>query len=109
MFKQDALGVAITFALTGVNDLKALKTEGRRIEQDLRALDGLSQVSLSGFPGEEIEVALRADQLTALNLTMAEVGAAIRAANIETTGGRLKTEREELVLTVALGGTTPPR
>ena len=98
VFKQEALGVAITFALTGVNDLKALKTEGRRIEQDLRALDGLSQVSLSGFPGEEIEVALRADQLTALNLTMAEVGAAIRAANIETTGGRLKTEREELVL-----------
>ena len=50
VFKQEAIGVAITFALTGVDDLRALKTEGRRIEQDLRALDGISQVSLSGFP-----------------------------------------------------------
>jgi len=98
VFKQEAIGVAITFALTGVDDLRALKTEARRIEQDLRALDGISQVSLSGFPGEEIEVALRADRLSELNLTIAEVGNAIRAANIETTGGRLKTDREELIL-----------
>ena len=98
VFKLEAIGVSITFALTGVEDLRALKTEARRIEQDLRALEGISQVSLSGFPGEEIEVALRADRLTELNLTIAEVGAAIRAANIETTGGRLKTDREELIL-----------
>lgn len=98
VFKQEAIGVAITFALTGVDDLRALKTEGRRIEQDLRALDGISQVSLSGFPGEEIEVALRAERLTELNLTIAEIGSAIRAANIESTGGRLKTDREELIL-----------
>ena len=98
VFKQESIGVAITFAITGVEDLRALKAEGRRIEQDLRALDGISQVSLSGFPGEEIEVALRADRLSELDLTIAEVGNAIRAANIETTGGRLKTDREELVL-----------
>jgi len=98
VFKQEAIGVAITFAVTGVEDLRALKLEARRIEQDLRALDGISQVSLSGFPGEEIEVALRADRLSELNLTIPEVGAAIRAANIETTGGRLKTDREELIL-----------
>ena len=98
VFKQESIGVAITFAVTGVDDLRALKREARRIEQDLRALDGISQVELSGFPGEEVEVALRADRLTELNLTIAEVGAAIRAANIETTGGRLKTEREELIV-----------
>ena len=98
VFKQESEGVAITFAVTGVDDLRALKREARRIEQDLRALDGISQVALSGFPGEEIEVALRADRLTELNLTIAEVGAAIRAANVETTGGRLKTDREEMVV-----------
>ncbi len=98
VFKQESIGVAITFAVTGVDDLRALKREARRIEQDLRALDGISQVELSGFPGEEVEVALRADRLTELNLTIAEVGAAIRAANIETTGGRLKTDREELIV-----------
>ena len=41
---------------------------------------------------------LDADRLTELDLTVTEVGAAIRAANIETTGGRLETEREELVI-----------
>ena len=98
VFKRESEGVAITFAVTGVDDLRALKREARRIEQDLRALEGISQVSLSGFPSEEIEVSMRADRLTELNLTIAEVGAAIRAANIETTGGRLKTEREELIV-----------
>jgi multidrug efflux pump subunit AcrB/outer membrane protein TolC len=98
VFKQEAIGVAITFAVTGVDDLRALKTEARRIEQDLRALDGISQVTLSGFPGEEIEVAIHADKLTELNMTLAEVSAAIRAANVETTGGRLKTAREELIV-----------
>jgi len=98
VFKQESEGVAITFAVTGVDDLRALKREARRIEQDLRALEGISQVSLSGFPGEEIEVAMRADRLTELNMTIAEVGAAIRSANIETTGGRLKTQREELIV-----------
>ena len=98
VFKRESDGLALTFAISGVDDLRALKRESRRIEQDLRALEGLSQVSLSGFPGEEIEVSMRADRLTELNLTIAEVGAAIRAANIETTGGRLKTEREELIV-----------
>ena len=98
VFKREAIGVAITFAVSGLDDLGALKREARRIEQDLRALEGISQVELSGFPGEEIEVGLDADRLTELDLTVTEVGAAIRAANIETTGGRLETEREELVI-----------
>ena len=74
VFKQESIGVSITFAVTGVDDLRALKTEARRIEQDLRALEGISQVSLSGFPGEEIEVTVQADRLSELNLTIGEVG-----------------------------------
>lgn len=98
VFKQDAVGVAFTFAVTGVDDLRILKQEARRIEQELRAVDGISQVLLSGFPDEEIEIRLREDRLAELNLTIAEVGNAIRSANIETTGGRLKTETEELII-----------
>ena len=33
VFKQESIGVSITFAVTGVDDLRALKTEARRIEQ----------------------------------------------------------------------------
>ncbi len=98
VFKQDAVGVAFSFAVVGVDDLQVLKQEARRIEQELRAVDGISQIQLSGFPDEEIEIRLRAEQMTELNLTIAEVANAVRAANIETTGGRLKTEAEELII-----------
>lgn len=98
VFKQDAVGVAFSFAVTGIDDLKVLKEEARRIEQELRSVDGISQIQLSGFPDEEIEIRLRADRLTELNLSIAEVANAVRSANLETTGGRLKTEGEELII-----------
>lgn len=98
VFKQDAVGVAFSFAVTGIDDLRVLKEEARRIEQELRAVDGISQIQLSGFPDEEIEIRLRADRLTELNLSIAEVAIAVRSANLETTGGRLKTEGEELII-----------
>ena len=98
VFKQDAVGVAFSFAVTGIDDLRVLKEEARRIEQELRAVDGISQIQLSGFPDEEIEIRLRADRLTELNLSIAEVANAVRSANLETTGGRLKTEGEELII-----------
>ena len=40
VFKQESIGVAITFAVTGVDDLRALKREARRHVQALLALDG---------------------------------------------------------------------
>lgn len=98
VYKQEAVGVAFSFAVTGIDDLHVLKQEARSIEQELRSVNGISQVLLSGFPEEEIEIRLRADRLAELNLTIAEVANAVRSANIETTGGRLKTESEELII-----------
>ena len=98
VFKQDAIGVAFSFAVTGVDDLQLLKQEARRIELELRSLEGISQVQLSGFPDEEIEIRLRQRALNELNLTVAEVANAVRNANIETTGGRLKMESEEVII-----------
>ncbi len=98
VFKQDAISVAFSFALIGVDDLKLLKEEARRIELELRAVEGISQVQLSGFPDEEIEVRLRQSDLNELNLTVAEVANAVRNANLEATGGRLKTPTEEVII-----------
>ena len=98
VFKQDAIGVAFSFAVTGVDDLQLLKQEARRIELELRSAEGISQVQLSGFPDEEIEIRLRQQQLNELNLTVNEVANAVRAANIEATGGRLKLASEEVII-----------
>ncbi len=93
VFKQDAIGVAISFAVTGVNDLRILKGEARRIETDLRSASVISQVQLSGFPDEEIEISMRQAKLNELNLSVTEVAQAVGNANLETTGGQIETRR----------------
>jgi multidrug efflux pump subunit AcrB len=98
VFKQDAVGVAISFAVVGVDDLRILKNEARKIERELRSVEGISQIQLSGFPSEEIEIRLRQNRLNELNISLQEVASAVRNSNLETTGGRLKLSDEEVII-----------
>ena len=86
--KQEAVRETISFALSGKNvPLATLKQIGRQVENDLRAIDGISQVAISGYPAEEIEIAVNEANLLAYNLTFAEVAAAVSTSNILVTGG----------------------
>lgn len=98
VYKQDAIGVAISFAVIGVEDLRVLKSEARSIETELRSARVISQVQLSGFPDEEIEISLRQAKLNELNVSVAEIATAVRNANLEATGGRLKLMNEEMII-----------
>jgi multidrug efflux pump subunit AcrB len=98
VFKREAVGTAMVLALSGTGDLAELKEEARRIEQALRAVEGISQVELGGFPDEEIEIRVREDDLLARGLTIPQLAAAVRAANIEATGGKVRTGERELVV-----------
>ncbi|MEM7573848.1 MAG: efflux RND transporter permease subunit [Bacteroidota bacterium] len=99
IYKQEQLGRAIDFSLYGEGvSLEALKLAARRVEDDLLAIDGISKVTLSGFPDEEIEIAFRESDLQAYGLTFLEAAEAIRASNIDLTGGTIKGEEEELLL-----------
>ena len=98
VFKQENINFAISFALTGSDDLYTLKRFGRKVEDELRAIEGISQVSLSGFPDEEIEIAFRERDLEAFGLTFAQAALAVRNANLDITGGTIKGENEELLL-----------
>ncbi|WP_306640553.1 efflux RND transporter permease subunit [Sanyastnella coralliicola] len=98
IYKQESIGFAISFAVAGDLSLTDLKRTARGIESDLRAQDGISQVSLSGFPDEEIQVAVDEQRLLELGINFNEVSLAIRAANLETTGGKIRTDREELLI-----------
>lgn len=100
-FKLENIRPAVTFALSGEGvDLKALKLIARRVEQDLRAVDGISKVEVTGYPEEEIEVAFREADLRANNLSFAQAAAAVRGANLDVTGGKIKTSDEELLIRV---------
>lgn len=98
IYKQENLGFAISFALSGEVDLRTLKRYARKVEDDLRAIDGISKVVLSGFPDEEIEIAFREKDLRNYNLTFQQATLAIRRANLDITGGSVKGTEEELLV-----------
>lgn len=97
--KVEGLNEAISFTVSGDNlDLKSLKQIARNVEADLRAIGGISQVELQGFPAEEIEIAVRENDLRAFDLTFDEVARAVANSNLLTTGGNIKTSSEEYLI-----------
>ncbi len=103
-YRREPRTFAIDLMVVGDVDLKTLKWYGRQIERDLLAIDGISKVSLSGFPDEEIEIALREQDMRAYGLTFDEVVSAVRSANIEATGGTIKGSQEELLIRADVKG-----
>lgn len=97
--KVENIRQTISFSVSGKNiDLATLKQITRSIENDLRALDGISQVDITGYPEEEIEIAVRETDLLAYNLSFQEVAQAVSRENILITGGNIKTEAEEYLI-----------
>ena len=97
--KVESVRPTISFTVSGENvSLKSLKEYARKVENDIRSIDGISQVALSGFPDEEIEIAVRENNLRAYNLSFAEVATAIRNSNLLITGGNIKTAQEDYLI-----------
>ncbi len=98
IYKLENLGRVLSFAIYGDVPLKSLKKISREVEDDLLAIDDLSKLTLTGFPEEEIEVTFRENDLRSYNITFDEAARKIRQTNIESTGGTIKTENEELLI-----------
>ncbi len=97
--KLEAIRQTISFAVSGENiSLATLKQIGRQIENDLRAIDGISQIEPTGYPEEEIEIAVDENSLLAFNISFNEVSQAVANANILVTGGNIKTNAEEYLI-----------
>ncbi len=97
--KREAVRETISFAISGNNvPLRALKQIGRQVENDVRGINGISQIQISGYPDEEIEIAVNETDLLAYNLSFAEVSNAVNQASLITTGGTIKTNAEEYLI-----------
>ncbi|MBT8297729.1 MAG: efflux RND transporter permease subunit [Maribacter sp.] len=97
--KLEAIRQTISFAISGEQvPLATLKQIGRQIENDIRAIEGISQITISGYPLEEIEIAVNENSLLAYNLSFNEVSQAVGNANILVTGGNIKTSAEEYLI-----------
>ena len=97
--KQEPSRPTISFSVSG-NDipLSTLKQIGRKIENDLRAIQGISQIQISGYPEEEIEIAINETKLLAYNLSFTEVSQSINESSLISTGGTIKTNSEEYLI-----------
>ncbi len=97
--KLEAVRQTISFAISGDNiPLATLKQIARQVENDIRAIPGISQIEISGYPDEEIEIAINENNLLAYNISFAEVAAAVGNSNILVTGGNIKTNAEEYLI-----------
>lgn len=97
--KLEAVRPTINFAISGEKvSLATLKQIGRQIENEIRAIDGISQIQVTGYPEEEIEIAVNENNLLAYNMSFDEVAQAVANANILVTGGNIKTDAEEYLI-----------
>lgn len=97
--KVESIRPTMSFTVSGENiPLKTLKQYARVVENDLRKIEGISQVAISGFPEEEIEIAVRENDLRAYNMSFTEVTNAVRNSNLLITGGNIKTDQEDYLI-----------
>lgn len=97
--KQENIRETISFVLSGENvPLKTLKSISKKVEKEVRRLDGISQVIVTGYPEEEIEIAVKEVDLLAYDLTIEQVAAAVARENLLLTGGNIKTNAEEYLI-----------
>ncbi|MFN2423488.1 MAG: efflux RND transporter permease subunit, partial [Cryomorphaceae bacterium] len=96
-FKQEIVNFTAKLAVTGDVSLAALEETATHVEDDLRAIPGISKVEVAGYPAPEIEVAVKEDKLRAYDLTFSDLAAAVSEQNIQITGGRVRGEEETII------------
>lgn len=93
------MAMAISVVMDGQDgDLASLKAIAKEMEYDLRGISGISQVTLSGYPEEEIVVQLNESVMQAYGITFEEVSRAVAGANLDLTSGTIKGDREEFLI-----------
>ena len=96
--KRPQIEFAFSFAIYGDVDVRTLKLAAQEIEDDLREIPEISQVDLSGFPGEEIVLYLKEENIRRYNISFDNIVRALRSSNIDLSAGSIKTQNEEILI-----------
>ena len=88
------LNPAISFAISGNVTLDRLKLVSEQIEDDLKDLQGISKITVSGYPVQEMEISVRENDIKKYNVSFYEIHRAIQQENIDITGGTIKSKKE---------------
>jgi multidrug efflux pump subunit AcrB len=93
--KGKALSADDTESLRTLHDL------AERARRELLALDGVTQVELSGVPPLEVSIEISRERLEELGLDLQQVANEVGAASLELPGGGLDTASGEVLVRVA--------
>ena len=88
------LNPAISFAISGNVTLDRLKLFSEQIEDDLKDMQGISKITVSGYPVQEMEISVRENDIKKYNVSFYEIHRAIQQENIDITGGTIKSKKE---------------
>ena len=88
------LNPAISFAISGNVTLDRLKLVSEQIEDDLKDMQGISKITVSGYPVQEMEISVRENDIKKYNVSFYEIHRAIQQENIDITGGTIKSKKE---------------
>ena len=91
-------GQTISLAVHGNTDEATLKLLAEEIRDDISALEGISQVSVTYARPWEISIEVSEQTLRQYNLTMSQIANAIRRASLDLPGGSIKTQGGEILL-----------
>ncbi|TNE50164.1 MAG: efflux RND transporter permease subunit [Deltaproteobacteria bacterium] len=87
-------------ALHGDIKRAALQQLGQTVKDELLALSLVSQVQLDGYKQPEISIEIDEKRLRQFGLQVSDVGRAVSRANLDLSGGMIKTKREDLMIRV---------
>lgn len=101
--KRGATAFSLIAALTAETEaeLGIVSRLAEELGDRLRGVPGTELVRLYGEPDEELTVLVDDPELAALGLTVADVAAALQAADAKAPSGRLRSPTSDLVLEVA--------
>ncbi len=83
-------------ALSGNLREKQLKVEANRIKDEIKRLDGISQVEVFGSREYEISIEVSEERLRQYGLSFAQVARAVRNSSLNLHGGTIRTIGEEI-------------
>jgi multidrug efflux pump subunit AcrB len=90
-------GVA-QIAISGDVDERTLKEVGKEVRDDIAALEGISQVSLTYVRPYEISLEVSEYTLRRYGLNLEDVARAVRNASLDMPGGTIRTEGGEILI-----------
>ncbi len=98
IYIREKKDIAAEFIIYGEADLKSLKYYAEKAEYELLENQGIAEIKLSGFPDEEIVIAVRETDLNKYQLTLNDIASAVSNANIDLTAGKITVNNTEITI-----------